>query len=511
MLSFFNISNELSSLDEKATSKSKPYFEQIDKVTEYNQLKVLHAFIDFRVSESNFAPTTGYGYGDKGREVLDEVTAQIFGAEDALIRHSFASGTHTLSVMLFGVLRPGDTVLCATGVPYDTIHSVIGLSGEGMGSLKDFGVNYDEVQLKNDGTPDLEGVESALKSKKYAVAYIQRSRGYELRDAFTVAEIGEIIQFVRQLGFKGCIFVDNCYGEFVEKLEPCDVGADVAVGSLIKNPGGGIAKTGGYIAGTRACIDRCAYRLSAPGLGQEVGANFGLMGQMYQGFFLSPTVTASAEKGAIFAANLYERQGFRVVPNSTESRHDIIQAITFNKEEGKTYTLVTYGYDNQMHAEKDVVDFSTVAENQKPTIKLNTKLEKEYLTGSTIDIEFEINEKIMTYVIDIAELLGKISVKNQISSNPTLRRTNRIRTIYSSLAIEQNTLDIDQVTAVISGKRIIAPPKDIVMKWFSHALSIEKQMRTKETVAIEFAEKWLNASTAEGTKTIIFVSISISE
>ena len=275
MLSFFNISNELSSLDEKAISKSKPYFEQIDKVTEYNQLKVLRAFIDSRVSESNFAPTTGYGYGDKGRDDLDAILAKIFGAEDALIRHTFASGTHTLTVALFGILRPGDKMLCVTGRPYDTLIGVLGCDERTDGSLADFGVEYSEVALDENGRPDYTEIEKAVKEQSPQVVYIQRSRGYSLRPSLSVTEIEKICKTVKAISKDIIIMVDNCYGEFVEQKEPTEVGADLMAGSLIKNPGGGIAPCGGYIAGRSDLVEKCAYRMTAPGVGREVGASHG--------------------------------------------------------------------------------------------------------------------------------------------------------------------------------------------------------------------------------------------
>ena len=333
-MEFFDIDPKLRALGEQAEHKAREQFAQIDRAAQYNSEKVLSAFIKNGVSESHFTPSTGYGYGDRGREVMDAVLADIFGCEDALIRYNFMSGTHALTVALFGVLRPGDRMVSLTGMPYDTLHGVIGIGEkEGVsGSLKDFGIQYEQLDLMADGTVNYDAIPEAVKGAK--VAYIQRSRGYSLRPSLFVEDIEKIVQKVRQANPEAIVMVDNCYGEFVERKEPLEVGADMIVGSLIKNPGGGLAPIGGYICGTKACVDRCAYRLSAPGLGQEVGANLGLMPALFQGFFLAPTVSAGALKGAIFAANLYERLGFRCVPNATESRHDIIQAVELGSEEG---------------------------------------------------------------------------------------------------------------------------------------------------------------------------------
>lgn len=331
-MSFFNFSEQLKVISEKALLKCSDKFSEIDKLTEFNQQRVLKAFIDNGVSESHFAGSTGYGYGDRGREVLDEVTAQIFGAEDALIRHSFASGTHTLSVMLFGVLRPGDTVLCATGTPYDTIHSVIGLSGEGMGSLKDFGIGFEIIELKEDGTVDLEAVKEKLNANEYKAVYIQRSRGYSLRPTLTSKEIKEITDIVKA-NSKAITMLDNCYGEFTEYETPAEVGVDIFAGSLIKNPGGGIAKCGGYIAGKKDLVELCSYRLTTPGIGKEVGATLGNTRDIFMGLFHAPHVTGEALKTAVFTASVFEEMGYEVSPTSTETRADIIQSIKLGNSE----------------------------------------------------------------------------------------------------------------------------------------------------------------------------------
>ena len=317
---------------EKAIARLRDRFELIDQVAEYNQAKVLSAFRKNRVSATCFAASTGYGYNDEGRDKLEQVYADVVHTEAALVRPHITCGTHALTIALSANLLPGDELLSAVGLPYDTLQEVIGIRPSPC-SLAEYGVSYRQVDLLGDGTFDYEGIRKAIGPKTKMIT-IQRSKGYATRPTFSVTQIGELIAFCKSIKPDVIVMVDNCYGEFVETIEPSDVGADMIVGSLIKNPGGGLASSGGYIAGTKACIDRCAYRLSAPGLGQEVGANFGIMTQLYQGFFLAPNVTASAEKGAIFAANLYEPLGFKCVPNATESRHDIIQAVELGSEEG---------------------------------------------------------------------------------------------------------------------------------------------------------------------------------
>ncbi len=309
----------------------KARFEAVDAVAEYNQAKVIAAMQKHRVSAPCFAATTGYGYDDVGRDTLEKVYADIFHTEAALLRPQITCGTHALAVALSANLLPGDELLSPVGRPYDTLEEVIGIR-ESKCSLREYGVSYREVGLLPDGGFDWEGIRAAINDRTKLVT-IQRSKGYATRPTFSVGQIGELIAFIKSVKPGLNVMVDNCYGEFVETVEPSDVGADMVVGSLIKNPGGGLVPIGGYICGTEACVSRCAFRLSAPGLGQEVGANLGILPAFYQGLFLAPTVVAGALKGAIFAANIYERLGFRVVPNSTESRHDIIQAVELGSAE----------------------------------------------------------------------------------------------------------------------------------------------------------------------------------
>ena len=309
----------------------KARFEEIDRTAECNQAKVLHAMQKNRVSAQCFAATTGYGYDDIGRDTLERVYADTFHTEAALVRPQIVCGTHALTVALSANLLPGDELLSPVGKPYDTLEEVIGIRPSPC-SLAEYGVTYRQVDLTADGGFDWEGIRNAINERTKLVT-IQRSKGYQTRPTFSVKQIGELIAFVKKIKPGLICMVDNCYGEFVEEIEPSDVGADMTVGSLIKNPGGGLAPIGGYIVGTQKCVDRCSYRQSAPGLGQEVGANLGILPAFYQGFFMAPTVVSSALKGAIFAANIYEKLGFRVVPNSTESRHDIIQAVELGSPE----------------------------------------------------------------------------------------------------------------------------------------------------------------------------------
>ena len=330
---FFDYKPEVLALDEKAMELCQPYFRHMEEIRDYNQLKMLKAFADTQMSSTDMLGTTGYGLWDTGRAKLEQIFAQVMGAEDALVRSQFQSGTHTLAVALFGLLRAGDTLLAATGRPYDTLEGVIGLDGKGKGTgtLMDYGIRYDEAPLKADFTPDSALI--AQKAPGAKVCHIQRSRGYLQRNAFDLDTIQKIADTARAANPGIIIFVDNCYGEFTQMKEPCQAGADLVVGSLIKNLGGGLAPTGGYVCGRKECIERCAYRLSAPGLGREVGANLGLLTSFYQGLFLAPTVVSSAVRGAVFAAACYERLGFRVVPGSGEIRRDIIQAVELGSRE----------------------------------------------------------------------------------------------------------------------------------------------------------------------------------
>ena len=326
------ISQTVYEYGEKALTKLQSRFAEVDKIAEYNQAKVLSAMQKNRVSAACFAATTGYGYDDVGRDNLEKVYADVFHTEAALVRPQITCGTHALTVALSANLLPGDELLSPVGLPYDTLQEVIGIRPSPC-SLAEYGVSYQQVDLLSDGSFDYDGIRNAINEKTKLIT-IQRSKGYATRPTFSVTQIGELIAFCKSIKPDVLVMVDNCYGEFVETIEPSDVGADMVVGSLIKNPGGGLAPIGGYICGTAECVSRCAYRLSAPGLGQEVGANLGIMPALYQGFFLAPTVVAGAEKGAIFAANLYEPLGFRCVPNAQESRHDIIQAVELGSEEG---------------------------------------------------------------------------------------------------------------------------------------------------------------------------------
>ena len=326
------ITDEAYNFGEKILGSLKDRFDKIDKIAEYNQCKVLAAMKKNRVDTACFAASTGYGYNDLGRDKIEKVYADTFHTEAALVRPQIVCGTHALTVALSANLLPGDELLSPVGKPYDTLEEVIGIR-ESKCSLKEYGVTYKQVDLLPDGTFDYDNIALAIGEKTKLVT-IQRSKGYQTRPTFSVKQIGELIAFVKKIKPDVIVMVDNCYGEFVEEIEPSDVGADMTVGSLIKNPGGGLAPVGGYICGTQECVDRCAYRLSAPGLGQEVGASLGVMQSFYQGFFLAPTVVSGAEKGAIFAAEIYERLGFKVFPPASEERHDIIQAIELGSKEG---------------------------------------------------------------------------------------------------------------------------------------------------------------------------------
>lgn len=317
---------------EEILSSLKKRFERIDTIAQYNQLKVLKAMQEAKVSEACLLPTTGYGYNDLGRETIENVYAKVFHTEDALVRPQITCGTHALALALMSNLRPGDELLSPVGKPYDTLEEVIGIRPS-KGSLAEYGITYKQVDLLGDGSFDYDGIKKAIGPRTKLVT-IQRSKGYQTRPSLSVSRIGELIAFIKAVNPEMICMVDNCYGEFVEVNEPSDVGTDLVVGSLIKNPGGGLAPIGGYIAGRKEYVENAAYRLTSPGLGKEVGASLYVMKDFYQGLFLSPTVTASALKGAVFAANIYERLGFSVIPNAVEERCDIIQAVTFGKPEG---------------------------------------------------------------------------------------------------------------------------------------------------------------------------------
>ncbi len=331
MYNLLGISEEVLSFCEKVTDELKDRFEEIDETAEYNQCKVISAMQKHRVNAACFAATTGYGYDDAGRDNLEKVYAHCFGTEAALVRPQITCGTHALAVALSAILRPGDELLSPVGKPYDTLEEVIGIR-ESKCSLREFGITYSQVDLLPNGEFDYDNIKKAI-SEKTRMVTIQRSKGYQTRPTFSVENIGKLIAFVKDIKPDIICMVDNCYGEFVERIEPSQVGADMIVGSLIKNPGGGLAPIGGYICGTKECVEKCAYRLSAPGLGQEVGANLGIMPAFYQGFFMAPTVVSGALKGAVFASRCYEKLGFKVIPNSSESRHDIIQAVELGSKE----------------------------------------------------------------------------------------------------------------------------------------------------------------------------------
>ena len=326
----FGISDKTLKLVSEAEESIKEQFKHIENICEINQLRVMKAFADNRVSDSHFVATTGYGYDDLGRDTLDRVYAEIMGAEDALVRHNFISGTHTISTALFAVLRPNDILVSITGKPYDTLEEVIGIQGEaGNGSLKDFGVKYVQIDLKHDGTPDLEQIKFTLTHMNVKAVTIQRSKGYGWRPTYSAKDIGALIEFVKEISPETICIVDNCYGEFVETEEPTAYGADLIAGSLIKNPGGGLAPTGGYIAGKQKYVELCAYRLTSVGIGKEAGASLGFNRQMYQGLFMAPHVVSQALKAAVLCSAVFEKLGFEVDPKPNEIRHDIIQSIKF--------------------------------------------------------------------------------------------------------------------------------------------------------------------------------------
>ncbi len=332
-MNFFEFDENLKKYSNAAEARAAERFKLIDEITEYNQTKVLNAFIKNRVSEMHLGVSTGYGYGDVGRDTLDQIVAECMGAEDAIIRHSFASGTHTLTVALFGILRPGDKVLVLTGRPYDTIIGVFGFEGHTDGSLADFGIEYHQIDLLPDGTPDINAIRSELAWGNYKMAYIQRSRGYSLRPSLTIDKIEQLCSAVKEVSPETVIMVDNCYGEFVEAKEPTQVGADLIVGSLIKNAGGGIAPSGGYIAGKKEYVELCAARMTAPGVGREVGATLGHNRELYMGLFAAPHVVGEALKTAVFSAALLQSFGYEVSPAYNEKRGDIIQSVTLKTPE----------------------------------------------------------------------------------------------------------------------------------------------------------------------------------
>ncbi len=333
MKDFFEIDERLLKIGKEALEMAEPVFKGIDEITRYNQQKVLSAFIKNGVSESHLGVSTGYGYSDRGRDTLEQVFADCVGAEDSLIRHNFVSGTHTLTVMLFGVLRPNDTVLCVTGRPYDTLIGVLGIDSDSEGSLAQFGIGFEQVDLDSKGEPDKREIEKRLKEKNYKAVYIQRSRGYSLRPSLTVEKIGELVSLVKSISSDTLVLVDNCYGEFVEKQEPISVGADLIAGSLIKNPGGGIAPTGGYIAGRHDLVELCGYRLTAPGVGREVGASLGHNRELYMGLFAAPHTTGEALKSAVFAAALFSKLGYEATPSYDAKRADIIESVLLKTPE----------------------------------------------------------------------------------------------------------------------------------------------------------------------------------
>ncbi len=329
---FFNISEEIYKAADKAMELCRNKLSEIDDIQEYNQHKMIKAFQKAQVSESHFVGSTGYGYGDRGRDALDEVFAYVFDAEDALVRHNFVSGTHALTVALFGVLRPNDKMLCVTGTPYDTIRDAIGIEGNYSGSLKDFGVVYEEIPLKDDGTVDYNSIKSVL-DDSYKMVYIQRSRGYSTRPTLTCRDIEKIVKTVREVNRDVIIMLDNCYGEFVEKQQPLSVGVDLMAGSLIKNPGGGIAPTGGYIAGRSDLVEMCSFRLTTPGTGKELGATLNQNRELFLGAYHAPHATGEALKTAVFASALFSVLGYDVSPKYDEDRGDIIQLIMLGTPE----------------------------------------------------------------------------------------------------------------------------------------------------------------------------------
>lgn len=332
MYQYLTYGEELQSIAEKAEVKINDIHKRIDQRAEENQFRVLTSFQKHRVSDSHFIPTTGYGYDDIGRDTLEQIYADVFGGEAALVRPQIISGTHAISISLFGVLRPGDELLYITGKPYDTLEEIVGIRGKGTGSLKEFGIGYESIPLNEDGSVDYDSVSQAIKPNTKMIG-IQRSKGYANRPSFTLNQIETMIKFVKEIKPDVVVFVDNCYGEFVEDMEPCHIGADLIAGSLIKNPGGGLAKTGGYIAGKRDLVEACSYRMTSPGIGAEAGASLYSLQEMYQGFFAAPHVVAQALKGAVFTAAVLEGFGMSTDPAWNAERTDLIQSVQFNDRE----------------------------------------------------------------------------------------------------------------------------------------------------------------------------------
>ncbi len=329
----YGLSDRVLDLAKKAEENIYDTFSAINETAEYNQLKVMRAFSSHRVSEAHLGMSTGYGYDDLGRDTLEKIYADVFGADDALVRHSIVSGTHAICSCLFGILRPGDILVSATGAPYDTLEEIIGKRGEKNGSLKEWGIDYIEVSLTPCGKIDKSAIGEVLKNKKVKMVELQRSKGYAWRESYTVEELADVIDFIKNIRSDVVVMVDNCYGEFVQKYEPTNVGADILAGSLIKNPGGGLALCGGYLAGRKDLVEQISYRLTSPGIGAEVGASLGMNRHMYQGFFMAPHTVAQSLKTAVFAAEMFSLLGFEVAPTSHEVRGDIIQAVKLNSAE----------------------------------------------------------------------------------------------------------------------------------------------------------------------------------
>lgn len=329
----YGLTDQVIELGKRAEENVKESFDAINKTAEYNQVKVMRAFSNHRVSEAHLGMSTGYGYDDLGRDTLEKIYADVFGAEAALVRHSIVSGTHAICSCLFGILRPGDILVSATGAPYDTLEEIIGKRGEANGSLKEWGIDYIEVPLASDGKIDKNTLGEVLKNKKVKMVELQRSKGYAWRESYTVEELADAIDFIKSIRADIVVMVDNCYGEFVQRCEPTNVGADIMAGSLIKNPGGGLALTGGYLVGRKDLVEQVSYRLTSPGIGAEVGASLGMNRHMYQGFFMAPHTVAQSLKTAVFTAELFSLLGFEVAPTSKEGRGDIIQAVKLNSAE----------------------------------------------------------------------------------------------------------------------------------------------------------------------------------